>query len=52
MDEVADMPESVFPEVIRPALADRGGYAIFIGTPRGHNAFFDLWQLAQSEDDW
>ena len=52
MDEVADMPESVFPEVIRPALADRGGYAIFIGTPRGHNAFWDLWQLAQSEDGW
>tara|TARA_R110000765_G_scaffold107257_1_gene198020 strand:+ start:842 stop:2137 length:1296 start_codon:yes stop_codon:yes gene_type:complete len=52
MDEVADMPETVFPEVIRPALADRGGYAIFIGTPRGHNAFFDLWQLAESEKGW
>ncbi|MEE3276725.1 MAG: terminase family protein, partial [Candidatus Thermoplasmatota archaeon] len=45
IDETADMPESVFPEVLRPALADRGGYAIFIGTPRGHNAFFDYWQL-------
>ena len=52
MDEVADMPESVFPEVIRPALADRGGYAIFIGTPRGHNAFYDLWQMANEEPDW
>ena len=35
-----------------PNGARRGGYAIFIGTPRGHNAFFDLWQLAQSEDGW
>jgi len=39
LDEMADMPESLFPEVIRPALSDRKGYAIFIGTPRGHNAF-------------
>ena len=52
LDEIADMPESVFPEVIRPALADRGGYAIFIGTPRGHNAFWDLWRLAQTEKGW
>jgi hypothetical protein len=52
MDEVADMPESVFPEVIRPALSDRAGYAIFIGTPRGHNAFYDLWQLAAEEPGW
>jgi hypothetical protein len=58
MDEVADMPETVFPEVIRPALSDRGAegglppYAIFIGTPRGHNAFFDLWQLAHTEPGW
>ena len=38
LDEMADMPESLFPEVIRPALSDRKGYAVFIGTPRGHNA--------------
>ena len=52
IDETADMPETVFPEVLRPALADRGGYAIFIGTPRGHNAFFDYWQLAAEEKGW
>lgn len=52
IDEVADMPESVFPEVIRPALSDRKGYCIFIGTPRGHNAFFDYWQLAADEPGW
>ena len=35
MDEVADMPENVFPEVLRPALSDRKGFCIFVGTPKG-----------------
>ena len=52
LDEMADMPESLFPEVIRPALSDRKGYAIFIGTPRGHNAFYDLFTAAEQQDDW
>jgi phage terminase large subunit len=46
MDEVAQMPENVFPEVIRPALSDRKGWAVFVGTPKGHNAFFDLYEEA------
>ena len=49
---MADMPESLFPEVIRPALSDRKGYALFIGTPRGHNAFYDLYSAAEQQDDW
>ena len=52
LDEMADMPESLFPEVIRPALSDRKGYALFIGTPRGHNAFYDLFSAAEQQDDW
>ena len=52
MDEYADMPESLFPEIIRPALSDRGGYAIFVGTPRGHNAFFDLYEAAKKDAAW
>ncbi len=52
LDEMADMPESLFPEVLRPALSDRKGWAFFIGTPRGHNAFFDLYEAAQNSDDW
>ena len=52
LDEMADMPESLFPEVIRPALSDRKGYAIFIGTPRGHNAFYELFTAAEQQDDW
>jgi len=52
LDEMADMPESLFPEIIRPALSDRKGWALFIGTPRGHNAFFDLYNAAEGQDEW
>jgi phage terminase large subunit len=52
LDEYADMDPRVWSEVIRPALADRRGWAVFIGTPRGRNAFFDLWRRAQSEPGW
>jgi len=52
LDEMADMPESLFPEIIRPALSDRKGWAIFIGTPRGHNAFYELYEAASGQDDW
>ena len=52
MDEVADMPENVFPEVLRPALSDRKGFCIFVGTPKGHNAFYDYHEQASSDEDW
>ena len=34
------------------AVADRLGWAVFIGTPKGRNAFFELWRRAQAEDGW
>jgi len=52
MDEVADMPESVFPEILRPALSDRQGWCVFVGTPRGTNMFYDFYELAAGNDDW
>jgi hypothetical protein len=52
LDEYADMDPRVWSEIIRPALADRQGWAVFIGTPRGRNAFFELWRRAQSEPGW
>lgn len=52
IDETADIPEAVFPEVIRPALSDRKGKAIWIGTPRGHNAFYDLYETARQTKGW
>ena len=42
LDEVAQMPAGLFGEVIRPALSDKRGWALFIGTPKGHNHFYEL----------
>tara|TARA_R100000406_G_scaffold80899_1_gene62399 strand:+ start:1557 stop:2849 length:1293 start_codon:yes stop_codon:yes gene_type:complete len=52
MDEVASMPESIFPEIIRPALSDRKGSCAFISTPQGHNYFFELWEAAATNKGW
>ena len=52
LDEYADMDPRVWSEIIRPALADRQGWAVFIGTPRGRNNFFEMWRRAQSETGW
>lgn len=52
LDEYADMRPSVWGEVIRPMLADRQGWATFIGTPKGHNEFFDVWDQAQGNPAW
>jgi len=52
MDEVAQMPVSLWSEVIRPALSDRQGWAYFSGTPKGKNVFYDIWKDAQGRDDW
>lgn len=52
LDEYADQPPQAWTEVIRPALADRQGWALFIGTPKGRNAFYDVYQNAVKSDDW
>lgn len=46
MDEVAQMKPEVWGEIIRPALADRGGWAVFIGTPKGVNLFSQMYEKA------
>jgi phage terminase large subunit len=51
-DEYGDWKPSVWGYVIRPALADRGGWAVIIGTPKGRNEFFDVYQRAGLDDDW
>lgn len=52
-DEYADWRSSVWGEVIRPMLADRQGRATFIGTPKGKNEFFHMWQRAKDRpDEW
>lgn len=52
LDEVSQMPPRLWTEVIRPALSDRNGWMIAIGTPQGHNAFFDLYDHALHQKDW
>tara|TARA_R100000995_G_scaffold30176_3_gene13439 strand:- start:19654 stop:20913 length:1260 start_codon:yes stop_codon:yes gene_type:complete len=53
IDEVAQCPASLFPEVIRPALSDRKGSCVFIGTPYGTmNYFYDLWEQAATTSGW
>lgn len=52
LDEVADMPPEVWGEVIRPALADRKGWALFIGTPKGMNLFSDIYFKALEDPAW
>ena len=53
MDEVAQMRPETWPEVVRPALADRQGWAVFIGTPKGQNVFYELHQTALADpDNW
>lgn len=54
MDEYAFMPngKELYDMIIRPALSDRDGWAIFISTPNGiHNHFYDLVQKTKEFPD-
>ena len=53
LDEFADMRPEAWFEVIRPSLSDRQGSALFIGTPKGRNHFYDLWAKGvDGADGW
>jgi phage terminase large subunit len=52
LDETQSIAPNLFPEIIRPALADRKGWCVFIGTPKGKNYFFELYQYAQKTEGW
>lgn len=47
LDEHAQMQPRLFPEIIRPTLADRRGWACFIGSPMGRNAFCEMYEGAR-----
>jgi predicted phage terminase large subunit-like protein len=51
MDEYADMKPEVWEQILRPALADQKGGAMFIGTPMGRNHFYELYTYASVGDD-
>lgn len=50
MDEVSDMKRNVWQEIIRPMLTDRIGKALFIGTPKGKNHFWELFIKGQRHE--
>jgi hypothetical protein len=53
LDEYGDFKPSVFGSVLRAALADKGGWCVFAGTPKGRNQFYDIYQTAQRlPDEW
>lgn len=52
LDEYADMKPFVWGEVLRPTLSDYEGWAIFIGTPKGINAFHELYHKMALRDNW
>lgn len=52
LDEYAQMHPDAWDAVIRPALAIKQGFAIFIGTPQGPNHFFKLYEDACANPEW
>lgn len=52
LDEYATMKPFVWEEIIRPALLDKQGWAIFMGTPKGFNHFYKLYTEAENRTDW
>jgi phage terminase large subunit len=52
LDEFALMHPRVWPEIIRPMLTDRMGWALFIGTPMGRNHFARLFAMAEKNESW
>lgn len=52
IDEVAQIRPEVWQDIIQPALSDRKGWALFIGTPNGINLFSELYFRADNYPDW
>lgn len=53
LDEPAQMPPTIWTQVLRPALSDRKGGMLAIGTPNGRSGlFYDLFNIAEKEEDW
>ena len=52
MDEVAQLKNELWTDIVQPALSDRLGWSIFIGTPSGINLFSELYYKAIDESDW
>ena len=51
LDEVADIKADTWEKVLRAALSDKKGKALFIGTPKGRNWFYDMYNLGLDGED-
>ena len=51
LDEVADIKAETWEKVLRAALSDKKGKALFIGTPKGRNWFYDMYNLGLDGTD-
>lgn len=52
LDEMAQIKEEVWTDILRPALTDHKGWAMFIGTPKGKNWVYRLWNKAGQLPNW
>jgi len=52
LDEAADIDQEAWYEVLRPTLADTGGHALFLGTPKGMNWFKDIYDNFTTKSNW
>lgn len=52
IDETGQCSPRLFGEILRPALSDRKGWVVFLGTPAGPNHFYDLFRQARNDLDW
>lgn len=51
-DEFAQVAEATWTEVVLPSLIDLGGWALFIGTPKGNNWAKTLFDEAKLKSNW
>jgi len=52
IDEVAQIKNELWSDIVQPALSDRLGWSLFIGTPQGINLFSELYYKAVNEQGW
>jgi len=52
IDEAADIDSDAWYSVLRPTLADTGGHALFLGTPKGMNWFKEIYDYHTTRKNW
>lgn len=54
LDECAFIRQEVWEKILRAALSDKKGHALFISTPSGRNWFYDTFKLGQAgtDEEW